>query len=109
MAFQPLEAVKGPDDLVSDLSTLQKFNGMFQADGRIFAWLGLQNRGLENAHADANLVATVAVIVALENKFPELLEEWEFMVAKAKEVVERIYSVEDREAVTLAVRAALGL
>ena len=106
---RPVETVEDPYDLVSGLATLQKFNGMFKADGRIFAWLGLQNRGLENAHTDADLVATVAVIVALENKFPELLEEWEFMVAKAKEAVEKLYPEGDREAVTLAVRVALGL
>jgi len=82
---------------------------MFKADGRILAWLGLGNRGLENAHADADLVVTVAAIVALEVRFPELLEEWEFMVSKAKEAVEKLYSEGEREAVALAVRAALGM
>ncbi|KAG0639015.1 hypothetical protein HOY80DRAFT_1022778 [Tuber brumale] len=99
---------KGPQNLASDLATLQQFNGMFKSDWRIFAWLGLQDRGLEGAHADADLVATMAVIVALETKFPELSEEWEFMVSKAKDVVGRLYSEEDREAVASAVRAALG-
>jgi len=93
---------------VSDLATLPKSDGMFKADRRIFDWLGLQNCGLENAHADVDFVATVAVIVALEKKFPELLEEWEFMVSKAKEAVQKLYSEGDREAVVSAVRAALG-
>jgi len=93
---------------VSDLATLPQSNGMFKADRRIFDWLGLQNLGLENVHADGDFVATVAVIVALEKKFPELSEEWEFMVSKAKEVVQKLYSEGDREAVVSAVRAALG-
>jgi len=96
-------------NLISDLATRQRFDGMFKADGRIFAWLGLGDRRLENAHADADLVATVAVIVALEVRFPELLEEWEFMVAKAKKAVGKLYSEGEREAVALAVRAALGM
>jgi len=97
-----------PHNPVSDLATLPQSNGMFKADGRIFDWLGLENCGLENAHADGDFVATVAVIFALEKKFPELLEEWEFMVSKAKEAVQKLYSEGDREAVVSAVRAALG-
>ncbi|PWW72402.1 VIT-domain-containing protein [Tuber magnatum] len=98
-----------PRNLVSDLATLPQFNGMFKADERIFALLDLRNRGLENAHADADFVTTVAVIIALENKFPELLGEWELMISKAKEEVQKLYSEGDREAVALAVRAALGM
>ncbi|PUU82857.1 von Willebrand factor type A domain-domain-containing protein [Tuber borchii] len=94
---------------VSDLATLPQSNGMFKADGRIFDLLGLRNCGLENVHADGDFVATVAVIVALEKKFPELSEEWEFMVSKAKEAVQKLYSEGDREAVVSAVRAALGV
>ncbi|KAG0126833.1 hypothetical protein HOY82DRAFT_569293 [Tuber indicum] len=90
---RPESAPRGPQNLASDLATLQQFNGMFKSDWRIFAWLGLQDHGLEGAHADADLVATMAVILS---------EEWEFMVSKAKEVG-------DREAVASAVRAALGV
>ncbi|CAZ86275.1 unnamed protein product [Tuber melanosporum] len=106
---RPESAPRGPQNLASDLATLQQFNGMFKSDWRIFAWLGLQDHGLEGAHADADLVATMAVIVALETKFPELSEEWDFMVSKAKEVVGSLYSEGDREAVASAVRAALGV
>jgi len=102
------QAPEGSGNLISDLATLQQFSGMFKADGRILAWLGLGNRGLENAHANADLVATVVVIVALEVKFPESSEEWELMVSKAKEAVEKLYPEGDREAVALAVRAALA-
>ena len=98
----------GSHNPVSDLATLPQSNGMFKADGRIFDWLGLQSLGLENVHADGDFVATVAVIFALEKKFPELSEEWEFMVSKAKEAVQKLYSEGDREAVVSAVRAALG-
>jgi len=105
----PGENVEESYDLVSDLATLQLFSGMFKADRRIFAWLGLKNRRLENGHADADFVVTVAIIVALKNKFPVLIEEWEFMVAKAKEAIEKLYSEGDRVAVESAVRAALGL
>ena len=97
-----------PHNPVSDLATLPQSNGMFKADGRIFDWLGLEKCGLEKAHADGDFVATVAVIFALEKKFPELVEEWEFMVSKAKEAVRKLYSEGDREAVVSAVRAALG-
>ncbi|PWW77351.1 VIT-domain-containing protein [Tuber magnatum] len=101
-------APEAPQNLISDLATLQQFNGMFKSSERIFAWLGLQNRGLEMAHADVDFVATVAVILALESRFPQLAEEWEFMVSKAKEAVGRLYSQADREAVASLVRAALG-
>ncbi|KAG0129960.1 hypothetical protein HOY82DRAFT_563223 [Tuber indicum] len=100
---------EGSHNLVSDLASLPQSNGMFKADGRILAWLGLRNSRLENAHADADFLTTVAIIVALEEKFPELLEEWEFMVSKAKEAVQKLYPEGDREAVASAVRVALGV
>ncbi|KAG0634796.1 hypothetical protein HOY80DRAFT_928199 [Tuber brumale] len=106
---EPQWTPEGSHNLVSDLATLPQFNGMFKADGRILAWLGLQNSRLENAHTDADFLATVAVIVVLEEKFPELLEEWEFMVSKAKEAVRKLYPEGDREAVASAVRVALGV
>ncbi|CUS07894.1 unnamed protein product [Tuber aestivum] len=100
---------KGPHELVSQIATLQQFSGMFKSADRIFAWLGLQNCGLEMAHADVDFVATVAVILALESRFPQLVEEWELMVSKAKEAVGRLYSQGDREVVASVVRVALGL
>ncbi|RPA97717.1 VIT-domain-containing protein [Choiromyces venosus 120613-1] len=98
-----------PSNLIAGLAAFQQFNGMFKAEGRIFTWLGLRNSGLESAHADPDLVATLVVIIALEKKYLGLAEEWEFMVAKAREAIMQLYSEEDRRAVAAVVAAALGV